>query len=330
MFGYAKVEPLADIANDIIDGKPIAAAVVADVLDPGLAARDVEKELKKADVIFDFSALIAVARHLSHDVDSAPRRISVFLNPSGSGLVVLAEDGERCTRLTSLEMQYYRFLTLEPALRDHLRGADGRIRYGLSCRDLSSTISEEHVALHAATASRALRRVLEQEGAAIAIWQADDEDITVKTFRPPPSPTMEMPRGDWTLCTDGYLMDKVRRLRSEKLPVETDGVLIGSFDMQRKIVYVVDSLPSPPDSQERRTNYIRGNAGLQEQVEEIKKLPAAILVMSENGTLTRTVMAMRRVVTTANYSGGSKSKWRETVCLLLCLFWAMTVKLVGM
>jgi Prokaryotic homologs of the JAB domain len=53
------------------------------------------------------------------------------------------------------------------------------------------------------------------------------------------------------------------------LPNETGGVLLGSYDMQRQIVYVVAMLPSPPDSDEWPSSYKRGCAGLASAVANI-------------------------------------------------------------
>jgi integrative and conjugative element protein (TIGR02256 family) len=72
--------------------------------------------------------------------------------------------------------------------------------------------------------------------------------------------------GEWTVVYDEGLIETIQALRVKRLPNETGGVLIGAFDVERKTVYVVDTIPSPVDSQERRTLYIRGSAGLQEQI----------------------------------------------------------------
>jgi integrative and conjugative element protein (TIGR02256 family) len=74
------------------------------------------------------------------------------------------------------------------------------------------------------------------------------------------------------VCTDGWLLQRLIELRQGKLPNETGGVLVGSFDMQRKIVYIVDTIPSPSDSKEWPTVYIRGFQGLSNQMENINKL----------------------------------------------------------
>jgi E2/UBC family protein A/JAB domain-containing protein similar to deubiquitination enzymes/ThiF family protein len=271
MIGWPKVLPLADLANSTIDGPPIAATIVADILHPGEKVEQVKTSLSEAKYIFDFSASVAVARHLSH-VESKARRISVFLNPSGSDLVLLSEDAKRNIPLTLLEMQYYRSLTNEPTLHDHLRSADGRLRYAHSCRDLTSVIPQEYVALHAATASRALRRALANDTASIAIWRVNDEDGSLIALNLSTSPVVVKRIGDWTLYTDEHLLKKVRQFRTEKLPNETGGALIGSFDTERKIAYVIDTLPAPPDSQESRKYFIRGAQRLSESFENIAKI----------------------------------------------------------
>ncbi len=50
--------------------------------------------------------------------------------------------------------------------------------------------------------------------------------------------------------------------RRERLPNETGGVLLGTFDMSRRVALVSIALPSPDDSKEWPIVYIRGSAGL--------------------------------------------------------------------
>jgi integrative and conjugative element protein (TIGR02256 family) len=275
--GFSKAQALAVLANRIVGGQPIATALVADVLNPGTLAERVDKALTSADIILDTSASVAVARYLACDIDPPARRLSLFLNPSGLDLVLLAEDMEGKTPLDFLEMQYYRHLINEPSLRNHLRQSDNRIRYARSCRDLSGTIPQDLVALHAAIGSRALRRAVANEGASIAIWQADSDNLSVKGMQVDVAEMIEQHLGDWILRTDQRLLDKILQARLEKLPNETGGVLIGSFDTQRKIVYVLDTVLSPPDSTEWPAVYIRGCQGLTQRVEEIATITAGML-----------------------------------------------------
>jgi integrative and conjugative element protein (TIGR02256 family) len=124
------------------------------------------------------------------------------------------------------------------------------------------------VALHAAGGSRALKHVATTPSARIAIWRADD-DGNVKRVDIGPAKTIRHAIGDWTVCTDALLVHRLAEMREAKLPKETGGVLIGSFDLETKIVYIVDTIPSPPDSEEWPTLYIRGCRGLKAKTDEI-------------------------------------------------------------
>ncbi|GHV67767.1 hypothetical protein FACS1894199_13890 [Bacteroidia bacterium] len=43
---------------------------------------------------------------------------------------------------------------------------------------------------------------------------------------------------------------------------ETGGVLLGSHDMERKIIYVYDTIAAPTDSEETPTSFERGKEGI--------------------------------------------------------------------
>ena len=221
------------------------------------------------------SASIPVARHLARDREGvAGRRVSLFLSPSGHDLVILAEDTSRSLRLDSLEMQYYRALISCEELDGHLEQPPGRVRYGRTCRDLSVILSQEDVALHSAVAARAVRAISDQpDSASIRIWRAS-EDMQVVALNIPISPTVELsiPPDGWRLCTDRYVMEKVRLIRSAKLPRETGGVLVGTVDTERKIVYVVDCLPSPKDSVETPGSYNRGTHNLEDWMKHVREV----------------------------------------------------------
>lgn len=278
--GDAKSRCMAELANHTISGEPIANWITADVLnasEPAETRQKLTEAFGHAGIILDASASIPVARHLVYDIDSAARRISIFLNPSGTSVVMLAEDEKRSTRLDSLEMQYYRCLINEPSLENHLSRPPERIRYATSCRDVSGTIPQDFVALQAAICSRAIHHVTSDENASLSIWCTDEDQINVQRHSIPVKNPISCKKGEWTLRTDEGLIDKVYNARAGKLPNETGGVLIGAYDMQRKIVYIVDCIPSPPDSEEWPTVYIRGCQGLKAQVDKIKQITAGQL-----------------------------------------------------
>jgi integrative and conjugative element protein (TIGR02256 family) len=109
------------------------------------------------------------------------------------------------------------------------------------------------------------------------IWQVTQISLGVKHLYVSPLKAIEYQINGWTVCTDQWLLDNLHQQRRELLPNETGGVLIGSFDTQRRIVYVVDMLPSPPDSVEWPTVYIRGFQGLAQQVRGIEHTTAGML-----------------------------------------------------
>lgn len=269
--GFPKAEALAHIANQTVYGDPIASPIVADVLTPGEQADAVREALAGAEVILDASASVPVARYLARDVDSAARRVSLFLNPSGTAGVMLREDAGRESLLDWLEMVYYRALLHDPRLSEHLRLPPGRLRYGRSCRDLSSAIPQELVALHAAIGARALRLALRADAAEVSAWNAGADGLGVEHIEISPTEALSRRYGDWTIVTDRWLLDKVARARIDGLPNETGGVLIGAHDTLRRVLYLVDALPSPPDSEEWPTLYVRGSRGLTRQIEEVEE-----------------------------------------------------------
>ena len=269
--GIAKAELLALIANRTIEEPAIANAIVADVLAPSRKADELVRAYSEAQVILDFSASQAVARHLALDVEATARRISLFLNPTGFDLVMLVEDSERTIKLDSLEMQYYRLLINNAELRTHLELPGGQIRYSDACRETSNQILPENVALCAAIGSRNLRQMFEQAQAVIAIWRTD-EDGQARKFSAAPARSFIFEANGWTIKTDEVLLNKIRSQRKTHLPVETGGTLIGSYDMQRKIIYVVDALPPPADSVQQQTHFIRGSYGLKPQIEVIERI----------------------------------------------------------
>lgn len=269
--GHHKVDALAAVANSLTDGLPAFESIVADVLNPGSERERLEERLGTADLIVDMAASIPVSRHLAHDAPGAAKRVAFFLNPVGSDLVMLAEDSGRETRLDALEMQYYRGVLRDSRLQGHLRPPAGRLRYGTSCRDVSARLPQALVALHAAIAARRLRDLAELDQPAIRIWQACDETDDVTKLDIVPRRVTRQTVGDWTVVYDEGLLDTIFDLRRNRLPNETGGVLLGAFDVERRLVYVVETIPSPVDSQERTTLYIRGVEGLRPHIEDAQR-----------------------------------------------------------
>lgn len=269
--GHHKAIAVASVANGLTDDEPAFEALVADVLAPGQDRERINEHLKSASLVVDLAASVPVARYLALEAPGSARRVSQFLNPTGSDLVMLVEDRERTVRLDMLEMQYYRAVLRDPRLREHLRRPDERVRYGRSCRDVSLRLPQELVGLHAAIAARQLRVAAEDDGAAIYIWRSGGSALEVSASSIGVSPVTRRELRGWNVAYDDELVETIQRLRTRRLPNETGGILLGAYDVERKIVYVVDTIPSPVDSDERRTLYIRGHAGLREDLEAARR-----------------------------------------------------------
>jgi integrative and conjugative element protein (TIGR02256 family) len=275
--GFNKVDGLAALANFSFEESDVATGIVADIFDPGNQRDALDKTFADADIVLDFSASPAVCRHLGYITNIKARRASVFLNPTGTDSVVLVEDAPRKHPLAWLEMAYYRRLAIEDKLDGHLTNNEGSIRYARSCGDVSSRMNQNLVALHSAICAQILRDSLEQDGALITIFRADPRNFTVQRFSFE-TPQFRMQKLlDWDLFVSQDLLDKARKLRQTSLPNETGGVLIGQFDRQRRIIFAVDMIPSPADSREWPTLYIRGVRGLRSELKRFANVTAGNL-----------------------------------------------------
>lgn len=268
--GMPKVHGVQLRLNAILDEAAMPRALETNVLQPGANRGPLEEALTDSDVILDLSASLAVGRKLAHYPDNNIRRCSIFLNPSGSDLVLLCEDQARKVRLDWLEFQYYRALLDQKDFADHFRQEPGRIRYAQSCRDLTSTVPQHVVAMYSGIAARALQQCLIQDEAMLRIWHSDDA-LNVRAHRIEQFPALQVGIEGWQIQTDEAFVQKIVRYRKNRLPKETGGVLVGGFDQQNRIVYLVDVIPSPPDSEEWPTLYIRGKQGLEGAVTQVRE-----------------------------------------------------------
>jgi Prokaryotic E2 family A/ThiF family len=101
-----KAQILAEHINGTFTGVPQAAAIAANLFAVGQDGALIEGALREADLIIDATASIVAARHIS-DHAAAARRTSVFFNPTGEAVVLLAEPAGRALTLRDLEAQYF-------------------------------------------------------------------------------------------------------------------------------------------------------------------------------------------------------------------------------
>lgn len=268
--GTNKAQTMAQLGKLTLNDPAIAEFIPADVLRPGEQGEAVSKALQNSELVLDLSASVAVSRHLAR-TDFKGRAISAFLTPEGDGLVIAAEDRRRRMRLDWLEMLHYRAVLNEPSLKNSLQSTNSRLRFGNSCRDISTQMAQDDTALWAAISSKAIKQLQGGECAALRIYTSNERGIT-SLIEPDLPECKELLLSEWAIRIDEWVLEKLAEFREARLPNETGGVLLGAFDTHHRVCSIVDVLPSPPDSTEWPTSYIRGCEGLASTVQKVKDL----------------------------------------------------------
>jgi hypothetical protein len=91
--------------------------------------------------------------------------------------------------------------------------------------------------------------------------------MTVERVKLDVVPVVSQAVGNWTVVIDDSVQRLLHERREGAIPDETGGVLVGFVDTIAQVVYVVDALPSPPDSECWPHSYIRGSDGVKNAVE---------------------------------------------------------------
>ncbi len=268
--GIPKSKVVTMQANDFLNAPAETVAFNLNVLHPGGPdAEAYHAAVEQADVILDLAASVAASRSLSIDTEAKGRRAAAFLSPNGYDLVVMVEGAARTARLDHLEMSYYAAVATAPELDGHLQ-TTGHVRYGQSCRDLSSQIEQAHVAINAGIAAKVLRTALGNDAAFAKVWRTDPSTMATSVIELDLRPMQVYQAGGWTILVRPGLLETIWDRREERLPEETGGVLLGDFDTSRKLIYLVDALGTPADSKEERGSFVRGAYGLPEAVAEVE------------------------------------------------------------
>jgi len=266
--GFNKAEKLSEELNILLDDK-VFTPLNANFIDIAHYTSTLEL-LKKSTAIIDVSTSIAVARTLARDFQDsiATRRISAFLNPKGQDLVVLSEDKKREHRLDFLEMEYYRFIYENSDLNDHLKFENkSKVRYNRnSCREITSLINQADVLGLSAICAKTIRKNIGSGKAAISIWRTNPDDDSISCFSKEPSKWHCTKKDNWKIYMCDELLNRIQGIRSYKIESdgnkETGGVLLGCFDIERKIIYVFDTINAPSDSKESHISFERGVEGV--------------------------------------------------------------------
>ena len=271
--GSPKVRAVKSILDQIFPEQPPHMAIDASVVDDDV---NVSAALSNASLVVDATTTLHVPRELG-DRDGTPRIASVFLTPSGKSSVLLLEDRDRGIRISSIEAQYYRAILESPWGELHLDGHSKGEWVGNGCRDISLRLSVELIRLHASLLSRQVRLSQAKSGARACVWDVNDETGGVAAHEITISESKEARSDGWTVRWDQGFIEQVRSLRSQALPNETGGILLGYTDHQLKTINIVKGMPAPPDSISTPTSFIRGYEGQEDVLLDTRRRTAGIV-----------------------------------------------------
>jgi integrative and conjugative element protein (TIGR02256 family) len=277
--GLPKVSSLSYIANDMLADKTFSMPINTNILNisnPEIQDK-VELSLAQSNVVLDFSASISVPRFLFNNKLYKEKRIlSAFLNTSGVYQVILFEDEKKNFTIDYLEMIMYRELSQNIDLEDYFSHDATKVRYSNSCRDLSSLISQDHLAIHAASTSNFIKKNIKSKDASVTILKYDSEELILTKLQISIERIYVKQTGEWKVVFDDIFLKKITRLRNGKLPNETGGILVGAWDVEYKTIYILDTL-IPEDNFEYPTFFYRGVEGLKEKLEVVFKRTAGAI-----------------------------------------------------
>lgn len=266
-----KAAALASEICILFDDQTVAVPFERDILTLKKEHSDYTKIFDHADHIFDFSVSPAVSHYISSLVENV-QKTSAFMLSNGKYLVVLSEGSDRSVSLADLDAQYPLAALSTGCLQSMFTNSNGDyVRYAGACRDISVQLPQDIVALHSAVATSFLKSNMDAANASIDVWFYDEITQQMLHKSIVPSKVHVIQASGWEVHVTKSVILRMAKYRKKKLPNETGGVLIGSFDMVSKIIHVVEVLPSPPDSLEWPTVYKRGHKGLNEQMGAIHR-----------------------------------------------------------
>ena len=263
-----KAQLLADVFSETLTTEsPIVHPIVANVLSDAPSRDEIDIALNNADFIIDASASILVARFLS-DHASTGRRISLFFNPSGDAGILLVEPTDRMCTLRDLEAQYLGLISMHEQLSNHLLKSEKTFAYTGACRAITNLIPQSQILTLSGLIASGLKKTIAQDEGAIKIWSLD-ENGAVDFCEFNPTAITSFHAADWTIVVDQRVIQSIMKLRCDSLPNETGGILFGVVDIPAKYIHLVGATAAPVDSKENLSEFVRGTAGVQENIDNV-------------------------------------------------------------
>lgn len=225
-----------------------------------------------ASIVLDASTSVAVERSIALDYnDNNVRKCTIFLNPKGTDLVMLMGDSDGTSRLDLLEMSYLRAILTTPSLSSHLDMSDMISTNDFTCRSESSVINYDDVKILGAVASQQIKNCCANNDAFVGIWHVNEQESIVEKQSIKIQNWVEYEVNSIRIYIACDLVDEIKCARLLKGNCETGGCLIGCYDKDRHIIYVMYQIHEPNGSKCSHCSFIRGCEGLSDSMEDIRK-----------------------------------------------------------
>ena len=267
-----KAAIVAGHLNAIMTGGKIAQPVATNLFDPNEGGAAVDRALIDADIIIDATASVDAARALS-DYPSKARRLTAFFNPAGEAAVLIAEPHDRSVTLRDLEAQYLGLILHTPRLADHLGKLAETVAYTGACRAITNRIPQSRAAILSGLTASGIASATDGLGSAISVWTlAPTGAVALDTA--PVEPVLRYEAIGWIITIDAGVARRIVAMREARLPSETGGILFGLVDIPARRVHLVDATPAPLDSIEEPGGFVRGMAGVDKMMEDVRRRTA--------------------------------------------------------
>jgi integrative and conjugative element protein (TIGR02256 family) len=263
----SKAEALAAMIDMLFKGQDVVASHVFNMLEEKFIDKR-DTVLADAERIVDASASVPVARLLANDAVFDAPVTSIFLNPTGTDAVMLSEPTDRSLTIDCVEMHYYWLISTQRALAGHLQGDGSFVAVG-GCRSPSARIPETRVSSLTGLVAGKWLQCVDDKNAQISVWRGSENFSGVKGFSSTPPNYLIAKLGHWTVKLSSAVIQLAMGLRVEHAPKETGGIVIGTWDRIRKIVYVAGIFDAPPNSEQTNTGFVRGSVGVHQEISDV-------------------------------------------------------------
>lgn len=267
--GSAKSDALCLVINRLLETVDAAHPYLSRI-DAADRAEELTTTLRSASAVIDATASVPAARHLAFDNEISAPVSSVFLNPMASDGVILSEPSDRSVKIDCVEMQYYWMISSDKKFANHLSNAGRPLPVG-GCRSPSVVVPETQVALLSGLIAGRWLCDRNSDVASVSVWQGADifEGISYTKVEVPNFIAVYV--GDWTVKISAQLIELADALRDRAAPMETGGIIAGSWDRLRNTIYLVGIYDAPPDSVHSATGFERGSVGVFKTIQELEQ-----------------------------------------------------------